>query len=537
MASSVLKRTLGKKDTALMRELARRVPRVASVGGVRNRELKPLLKRVNTLQGMVELERLAKQRGLFDLRIERRRWRDTDGSVHRFTCVRAATTDMWPMGTHFWLRDNAIIGARLIFSGERSKEKIGREMLLSGLSFISSVAQLSRFRAIINSSSHRFRRDPANWPYIFAQLNGNLSTERPELWAHKQDAWQILAWYVIEALEKGLLPLSELTDKHRKFLGYIVPFLAKVSFVSCENSGSWEEIAAVRTSVRAWEHRLIVKLGELATQKEFSFLAKQYRAVREALGKRYSHLSFAATVAMLDRAAIRVMRRALPFEAASYAEEDPRYRTADAALIYLLQIEYLDFLTERGRFGDAWRLANEEALISELRTLDDKVTGGVARYGNDSYQRSGFFRPTTVQGLADLYGAPSGDASAHFVGRDEIVPRGRKAMWTHFVWQLAAWAGQRSLEDPDPRYRALHDEYFMRGLALITGEKEVSLEVSSDGDTRLIRIPRWRMPECYISERVSTRQEVVVPSPHTPLNWSIAEMMEAFRIRKMVVGV
>lgn len=529
-------RNLKKRDEVLLSELARKAPRAASMCGMRNRALKPLLREADTLKGIAQLERIAKERGLFDLRIERRRWMDTDRSVHRLTCFRATTTEMWPMGTHFWLRDNAIIGARLLFSGKRRKEKLGREILLSGLSFVSSCSQLARFRGIITSSSRAFQRDPANWPYIFAHIKENISTVKVEPWAHKQDAWQILAWYVLEAVEKGLIAPTELTEKHRDFLGFIVPFLAKVSFLTCENSGSWEEIAAVRTSVRAWEHRLIVKLGEFAGRKGFSFLANKYRVFRSSLGKRFAGLTFAAVVATLDRAAVRVMRDALPFEATSYSQKDPRYRTADAALIYLLQIEYLDFLVERGGFTDEWKLTMERALLSTLRTLDDKVTGGISRYGNDSYQRNGFFRPTTVCRLAELYGAPSGDASTHFVGRDTIVPRGRKAMWTHFVWQLAAWAGKRSLENPDPRYRVFHDEYFMRGLALITGEKEVGLGLSPEGDTRVISVPAWRMPECYISERISKKMEIVFPSPHTPLNWAVAEMMEAFRVRKMVLG-
>jgi hypothetical protein len=109
-------------------------------------------------------------------------------------------------------------------------------------------------------------------------------------------------------------------------------------------------------------------------------------------------------------------------------------------------------------------------------------------------------------------------------------------MWTHFVWQLAAWSGKRSLEDPDQRFRMLHEFFFARGLALITGDKEVSVDVDKRGEVRMIKIPTWRMPECYISEVSPTKGVLVFPSPHTPLNWAIAEMEEAFRIRRLVVS-
>jgi hypothetical protein len=178
----------------------------------------------------------------------------------------------------------------------------------------------------------------------------------------------------------------------------------------------------------------------------------------------------------------------------------------------------------------------EKKILGLLVRLDDPKTGGMARYENDSYQRVGFFRNLTVRKLQELYGAPSGDASSCFVGRDKVVPKGRTAMWTHFVWQLAAWSGKRSLEDPDIRFRVLHEFFFARGLALITGNKEVSVDVDSRGKVRIIKIPAWRMPECYISDVSPTKEMLVFPSPHTPLNWSIAEMEEAFRIRKLVVS-
>ncbi len=502
----------------------------------RNADVRVALRGKDELAGFVALEKLARKKGCFDIRIERRRWSDTDGSRSRFTLARAATTDMWPMGTHYWVRDNSIIGARYLFSGQRAKERVGKEILMSALTFMSSVRQLERFRQVVASSSRSYVTNAAHWPYIFAGVKNNLNTAHPEPWAHKQDAWQILAWYVLEGIERGLISLDELTPKHRALLGLIVPFLAKVSFWQCENSGSWEELPAVRSSVRAWEHRLVVLLGELSARKEFLFLNQEFRAARSHLGKTYAKKDLRAAVAFMDRAATRQMLEDLPFESPGYSRTDPRYRESDGALIYLLQIEYLDFLALRAGKGSKWKEAMEKKILGLLVRLDDPKTGGIARYENDSYQRLGFFRNLTVRKLQDLYGAPSGDASSHFVGRGKAVPKGRTAMWTHFVWQLAAWSGKRSLEDPDIRFRVLHEFFFARGLALITGKKEVSIDVDARGKARIIKIPAWRMPECYISEVSPTKGTLVFPSPHTPLNWSIAEMEEAFRIRKLVVS-
>jgi len=525
-----------RRDKELLRELEAKAPPSPKKTSFRNAEVSEILCDKDSYQGFLALQRTARRKGCFSIHLEKRKWIDSDGQTYRFTAARAANTDMWPMGTHYWVRDNALIGARYLFSGQRAKERIGKDLLMSGLTFMSSVAQLRRFQEIVRSNSRSFIENPHNWPYIFAAVKDNLHAGQEEKWAHKQDAWQILAWYVLEGIDRGLISMGELSAKHRAFFGLIVPFLIKVSFWESENSGSWEEIPAVRTSVRAWEHRLVVLLGELSLRREFSFLKGDFRAVRAHLGRAYARKDLPGAVATVDRITTRLMLEDLPFESPTYQHTDPRYRESDAALIYLLQIEYLDFLASRAKKNSKWKTSMEKKLLGLLSRLDDPKTGGIARYENDSYQRSGFFRNLTVRKLQDLYGAPSGDASTHFVGRDKVVPKGRKAMWTHFVWQLAAWSGRRSLEDPDVRFRVLHEFFFARGLALITGDREISIDVVKKGLVRVIRIPAWRMPECYISDRMPSKGVLIFPSPHTPLNWAVAEMEEAFRVRKLVLS-
>jgi hypothetical protein len=487
------------------------------------------------LEGLRELEAFLSAKGLFDIRIERHRWTDLDGTRYRHTLARAAVTDMWPMGTHYWLRDNAIIGARLLGSSRAQARKVGRELLLSGLDFISSVSQLQRFEGIIRSTRSRYLSDANNWPHIFAGIQHNLSTTTVEPWAHKQDAWQILAWHLLDAIEAGDIAMQDLSIKHRLFLGCIVPFLAKVSFWKCENSGSWEEIPAVRTSVRAWEHRLIVRLGELAKRRDFSFLTSQFNRHRAFLGPRLARKEFGDAVAFLDSKASAVMVRDLPFESPGYPTRDPRFRREDGALIYLLELDYVAFLADRVGKSARWIRTMEDRLLSVIVSLQDSRSGGISRYRNDSYQRSGFFRSLTVAKLNALYGAPSGDSSTHFTERGRIVPKGRNAAWTHFVAQLAAWAGRRFLETGERRYRALHERFFKQSLALVTASNERSLDLDSKGRVRSIAIPAWRMPECYIADRDPRGRELVFPSPHTPLNWASAELLGAFTVRSKLV--
>jgi hypothetical protein len=114
------------------------------------------------------------------------------------------------------------------------------------------------------------------------------------------------------------------------------------------------------------------------------------------------------------------------------------------------------------------------------------------------------------------------------------VPRGRKAAWTHFVWQIASWAGRRYEETKRADYARLHERFFIQGLQLVTQHAK-TLDVDQHGKSRVVSVPPWRMPECYIADRLAAKEEVVFPSPHTPLNWAIAEMLFAFEVRQKVL--
>jgi hypothetical protein len=536
MTPKVKTASLSRLDRELISSFKDRYARVASSRGWRNKELYKRRSEIDSLAQFQRLERELESKGLFDVRCEKRTWRDLDGERRVFTLARAATTDMWPMGTHYWVRDNALIGARFLLSENHNHRRLGKELLLSALTFMSSVSQLKRMEAVVLSKSAGFLKDAANWPYIFAGVKTNLAAHEKEEWAHKQDAWQILAWYVLEGIERGLITRHDLTAKHRNFLSLIVPFLIKVSFWRCENSGSWEELVAARSSVRAWEHRLIARLGEFSQNRGFAFIDDGFTRYRNSLAGTYKKRSLLEAIKVAERSVAKEMLQDLPYESPSYKRSDPRRRQADAALIYLLQIDYPRFLAARVGRSAQWAEALEGLIFKTVSKLDDKVTGGIARYGNDSYQRQGFFRYLTVAKLQKLYGAPSGDASSHFVGRDKVVPRGRKAAWTHFVWQLAAWAGRRYLRTGDLKDKAMHDRFFRRGMSLITGDRETSIDWDASGKARILSIHPYRMPECYISDKLPGGDVAIFPSPHTPLNWAVGEMFDAFQIRRQVLA-
>jgi hypothetical protein len=519
-------------DRELMAEFVRVYPQAKRPTKWQNRQIQSLVKRRGLGADATEhLFSLLERKGTFDVRIERHTWVDSDKHRYVHSVARATMTDMWPMGTHYWVRDNSIIGARFLNSSSARRRKVGKELLLSAMNFMSSCAQLKRFERMIRSTSPSFLKDSSHWPYIFAAIKDNLACDKSQGWTHKQDAWQILAWYVLEGLESGSITLQELSAKNCRFLGLIIPFLAKASFWKCENSGSWEEIPAVRSSVRMWDHRLVVRLGELSNRKGFAFLRAEFLRSRKYLPARWRGYDVEKMVSVLDREATKAMLRDLPREAPGYTREDARFRDADAALLYLLELGYPEFLADRAGKSRQWAYELEQAIVHQVLSLQDSRSGAISRYANDTYQRSGFFRNLTVLRLTKLYGAPSADASSRFAEREYAVPRGRKAAWTHFVWQIASWAAKRYEETGRADYSKLHDRFFVQGLQLVTQHSK-SLDVDKHGRARIISIPAWRMPECYIADKANTGEELVFPSPHTPLNWAIAEMLRAFEARR-----
>ena len=417
----------------------------------------------------------------------------------------------------------------------------GKEILMSVLTMMSTPAQLKRFNGIIqNRTNQQYVDNPLNWPYIFLQYS-NLNAEKEENWSHKQDAWQMLVWTTFEAFDAGIIQVGDLSDAHKQFLGAVVPFLEAVDFTERENSGSWEEIEAIRTSTMAWDTMAIKRIGQYIDKKGFEFLSLQFDRHKKLLGAEYQSLSLEETVRSMTKKGFAELTERIPFESPDYPPGTPQCRHADAALLYLLdldipyqlaQIKYPQEKDEKDR--KLYERELELLILDQVLTLSDHRTNGIHRYGSkgdvrDAYQAAGFWSNTTLTKLGELYGSPTGDTSGviNFVGRDRIVPDGQAAAWTHFVAQISAWASRKYIQTKDAFYYKLGEEYANRMLSMITGEHEYSV-MQDEGQLIIQEIPPWRITECFVTFiDPITNQPVTGPSPNTPLNWSIAKTKEA----------
>jgi|GEM_PF-1187009 len=535
---------LQRLDERLFRTFAKRgkkeLFRHVMTAGPRNAKLKKLLKGKlpTTPEEHAALAVFLEKNGAFDLTPERRIWRDADGEECMVTLTRAALTPMWPMGTNVWMRDNALIadrllrGARSKLASVRRRAGIGKRLMTSMLTLLSSTSQLLRMETIVMTPA--MAENPHHWPHIFLLIKDNLNAARLEQWAHKQDAFQMVAVLAFDALSRGQLKPEDFTDKHKRFLGLLLPFLIAVDHTRTPNSGSWEELEALRTSVLAWNLAVLDRL-EIALQGPLNHaVSAGWEEFRGTLPAAYRTLDLPAALKKEMRKTALVLERLLPDEMPEYSKKDPRRRSADAALHYLLQLGTVPLVMRILKKDVAWGRRKGLTLLGHIDDLSDARTGGIHRFQDDFYQMQGFFRHVTVAKLKALYGSVSGDASgmADYLGRKEIMREGRMAAWTHFVWQHAAWAGRRALDTRDPTMRVLHDRMFWRGLCLLTGEGEVSLEETENGRMRVIKVPAMRMPECYISDTLPDGMVATFPTPHTPLNWSVGEMLDAFVVRE-----
>jgi hypothetical protein len=64
-------------------------------------------------------------------------------------------------------------------------------------------------------------------------------------------------------------------------------------------------------------------------------------------------------------------------------------------------------------------------------------------------------------------------------------------------------------------------------LALVTDNDQWHAVLGADGFYNIKQVSPFKLPECYVTYRASDGDEFVVPSPHTPLNWSSAMLRQA----------
>lgn len=485
-----------------------------------------------------QLQSFLTERGALDIPIISGYSVDVDGTQRDLTLVAATETvadgaDHGEMSTMLYLRDQiqtaeALMKLSLHNPDRYSQEtKDGRALLLSALHLLSTPSQLARCADVIERGP---QAGQADWPHISLYFD-DLQGLRPNGWRNKQDSLQMLTFTTLTALEQDFLRLDDLTDAHRQLLASVVPLLDAIGFPRYENSGSWEEVAAQRTSVLAIETAMLSKMQTLVAARDDMLFLADHRLDD-----------------MLQRGLHEIARR-LPDESADYSPLSARYRTGDAALAYILRYGIPQLLADsnvpmamnNSRPMPAKDI--EQAVLTQLEALLDPTDQGITRYRGDSYQRLDFhtarvqliiraIKRKVAQDAVDS-GQPV-DLEAKQLLRDTLTPDGPTASWTHPLGQIASWAASRTRIETArgdtasaAAYHAIGQRFLNLALTAVTGPDQWHAVLGNNADYDIRKVPPYKMPECYVSYRQADGTDLRVPSPHTPLNWSTAMLKEA----------
>jgi hypothetical protein len=474
------------------------------------------------------------------------------------TIIAKDTPNHGDMSSMLYLRDH--IQAAAIFMALSLKDPIryekemadGHALLLSALHLMSTPSQLDRFKDVIKRGDEAGQAD---WPHISLHFHDMDATAPDNKWRNKQDTFQMLAYTTLVAIDQGFIDVNELEPAHKEFLGSIVPLLSSVGFPEYENSGSWEELEARRTSVMSIETALLHKMKKMIESgADLGFLEDIYNKNKAYLPLDKAE-NFTDTLDAMINAGLRKIGQQLPFESPDYTKDSIKYREADAALAYVLMYDIPDLLADAkvpvGPDKQAMTRRQIENLVFEqLFSLFNSKTNGILRYFEDSYQRGG---PTnTIKMITDTIKKEVA-RRAEFMGeeidldekqrlRNERTPEEDEATWVHQLGQISEIAANRMLRAVErgelqeaEEYRELSTLCLNGLLSNITGEDQYHAVLGKNKRYEVRQVPPYKLPECKVTYRNSEGKRFTVPSSHTPLNWASATAMHAIGILRIAI--
>jgi len=538
---------------------------VPEIGGIhfRHPELARLAKDRYTPEDLQRIEFKLILAKTLDITVDRKTSLDLNGKRHQLALVHATEASEESTGTemspkNIWIRDQTLVAKAKMDMWETDRSRyqhegeLSKEILVSTLDIMSTPAQLDRFDSIIDGSKDKDNFH--NWPYIFLET-AHIDGKEPNNWRHIQDAWQMLAFSTFDAIEKGLLSVDELEDHHKQFLAATVPFLESVNFVNQKNSGSWEELMSLRTSVLGVETGMLAKIRNTALEKNgtvkkgFEFLEEGYEKAQQAKVEP-SPYNFGETLNRMVHGGLNEIAKRLPEETPrDLSDHDAEYRGADASLIYLLNFGIPKLLADKYSIKDAGRPLSkfeiEMMILEQINTL--KGENGIRRYANDSYQGENWHTKMIQSKIKAIKAEVKQQESEHpdhpeealivkFEKRHEAVGEEHPPEWTLFDPQISSYFGIEAYWSSDKAEKAAYEElateHLNRTLSNITGPEEYHTQ-QTHGHYGITQAPELRIPECfnyYSYTKNGKKVNRAVASPHLPLNWSVAETHKALAI-------
>jgi hypothetical protein len=459
------------------------------------------------------------------------------------------------------------------------------------LKLFSEDLQIERtLKNIINPDLHN---DPHNGfrNVIFVRLGLTPRTHGQQLtehdveteskWGHKQnDALALYGQTLLDGLARGEIKYEDMNIDMKAELIYLVSYFERIHFASMEDVGAWEEKMGVRTSSiglvlsflerfqdgwsgqphisknekfffaqlrKDWEQGIIQKHFEsflsnhssefsISTNAAWQILTQSLYKINDSLSEAYSVL--------YSRLGIKINNNGThTYQGLVEVDGPNEKRGADAAILHILL-----YPPKRLTIEDRLHTLNE----LKLKLMRDS---GFVRYNQDWFLYGG---PSAIASAAQLPLNPDMIAvtdhgqyrSSSREDRDRIYEHyqiqkynkdmsqvidengdGLEAQWTFQDSMLSQIFVQLFKETKESKYLDLAWLHLARALALITGEKQITVEGQS--------VEPFRVPEAWIPVRLIQNNTVHITffaSPNSPLNWATAEMLKALNSYYKVVN-
>lgn len=330
-------------------------------------------------------------------------------------------------------------------------------------------------------------------PYTLDDVYENGKAQE---WTHKQnDALGLFLLELFDAIQNNFLSVNEINDMFKTIPG-LIGYLNKLEYWSMEDSGSWEENTARRTSsiglvTSAYEKfiTLYESNNEFKSKYDATINAEQILkananvdSIKDAITKSYVFIHDSLVNGG---------------ECVSYQSTDAKYRQADAALLDLIypcelsQLKYEDY-------------TNIYKIVVDNLSTDY----GVKRYLDDSYQSANFW---FNQNQTDIESQKT---------REKYYIKGSEASWFFNSWLAIA---DNVILNKFSSNMTQDDLLYFQDQIIVNMNKSLSQITSADYyEANGNKCDKEKLPESINVIVSDSGDWYYLPSPINPLNWSIS---------------
>lgn len=382
---------------------------------------------------------------------------------------------------------------------------MARNILIGMWEYLSSEAQLNRFEdvirnpGLINSSNGNMFVPHIRFDGNSRHFDDIIENGKSQIWNHKQnDALGLFLDCLINSIKSGEVGEEDWKKGNRlKLIIKMIQYFQKTSFYEMPDSGAWEESERINTSSIALVTSALENLSGIMYKNNIQNInVKKFNIAINKLKHSLNSkdvLNEKALDELIDNGYNRILKHlTLGGESPDYEIHDPRYRTADAALLNLVYPAKLSRI----------KTEDKKRVLSIVGTL--KGDYGIRRYDGDNYQSANFW----------FQGIKTDTDELSIEKRDRAFIKNTEAEWFFDSWYALASLIVYN-ESAESKYLNQAVKSMNRSLSQITQKNMIG----ADGRV----VPANALPESY-NFIYFEGKFIAAPSPIIPLNWAKSSM-------------